>query len=473
MPFRLQQIDPDSKFCQHLQLPFLERCYPREVVSEVLSQCQAWEKRERKLNQLVMVYYVIALSLFPRCNITAVFAHLCRGLRWIWPDPCMALPTGGALSARRESLGIIVMRRLFRQCCRPLATEHTQGAFAFGLRLMAIDSTLDEVPDTLTNALHFGRLCSGKSQSPYPQVRCLYLIEVGTHAVVDALFARCKASEQAMTWALLRSIQSGMLVLGDRNFPSMKWLAAVQQQGAHLLCRLKAGIFTNRDCTLADGSYLVTLYPNGKKQASLTVRVIEYRIHPRVARDLADMPTSRTSDRANPLQVHRLVTTLLDPQQAPALELVCAYHERWEIELAIDEMKNHQRLSGQPLRSKTPEFIYQELYGLVMAHYAIRAWMHEAAVQGDLNPDRLSFTHALEIMDTACYELAKVSQEELPYLQARILADLRDPQKLLPVRRLRFCPRVVKVVSSTFYRQQGKYPSIRLKNVEFCDILLI
>jgi hypothetical protein len=304
-------------------------------------------------------------------------------------------------------------------------------------------------------------------------VRCLYLIEVGTHAVVDGLFARCKASEQAMTWTLLRSIQAGMLVLADRNFPSMKWLAAVQQQEAHLLCRLKADIFTNRSRTLADGSYLVTLQPNGKKQASLTIRIIEYRIHPRVARDLADMPTSRTSDRANPLQVHRLVTTLLDPQQAPALELVCAYHERWEIELAIDEMKIHQRLSGKPLRSKTPEFIYQELYGLVMAHYAIRAWMHEVAVQGDLDPDRLSFTHALETLDTAFYEFSVVAKEELPRLQERLLTDLLDPKKLLPARRLRFCPRVVKGLFSAFYRQQDKYQSIRLKNVEFCDIILI
>jgi hypothetical protein len=473
MPFRLQQIDPDSKFCQHLQLPFLERCYPREQVSEVLSQCQAWGERERKLNQLIIVYYVMALSLFRQYNVTDVFAHLCRGLCWLWPDPGIALPTGGALTARRASLGCIVMRRLFRQCCRPLATERTKGAFAFGLRLMAIDSTLDEVPDSPTNALHFGRLTSGKSQSPYPQVRCMYLAEVGTHAIVDALFARCKASEQSMAWALLRSLHEGMLLLADRNFPSINWLTAVEQQGAHLLCRLKAGIFTQRSCTLADGSYLVNLRPKGKNQPPLTVRIIEYRLEPSVARELADLPTSRTSDRANPSKVHRLVTTLLDPQQAPALDLICLYHERWEIELAIKEMKIHQRLSPQPLRSKTPEFIYQELYGLVMAHYAIRAWMHEAALQGDLDPDRLSFTHALQTLDTAFYEFSLATKEELPRQQERLLANLRDPKKLLSPRRLRFCPRVVKGLSSAFYRQQDKYHSVCFKNTTFRDIILI
>lgn len=217
MSFKLQQIAPDSKFCQHLRWQLLETYYPRELVSSLLTRCQAWEQRERKLTQLVIVYYVIALSLFRQFNVTEVFAHLSRGLRWVWPDPCIALPTGGALTARRQSLGSAVMRLLFRQCCRPLASSQTKGAFAWGLRLMAVDSTLDEVPDTPANALHFGRLTSGKSQSPFPQVRCLYLAEVGTHAIVDAVLARCKASEQALAWVILRSIQAAMLVMTDRN----------------------------------------------------------------------------------------------------------------------------------------------------------------------------------------------------------------------------------------------------------------
>jgi hypothetical protein len=173
MSFKLQHIPPESKFCQHLRLQVLERWYPRELGSSLLTRCQAWEQRERKLSQLVIVYYVIALSLFRQFNVTEVFAHLSRGLRWVWPDPCIALPTGGALTARRPRLGSVVMRLLFRQCCRPLASEQTKGAFAWGLRLMAVDSTLDEVPETPANMLHFGRLTSGKSQSPFPQVRCL------------------------------------------------------------------------------------------------------------------------------------------------------------------------------------------------------------------------------------------------------------------------------------------------------------
>jgi hypothetical protein len=352
MSFKLQQIPDESKFSHHLDVQVLEHCYPREVVSELLTTCDAWEKRERKLSQLLIVYYVIALSLFRHLNVSEVFAHLSRGLRWLWPDDRLPLPTGGALTARRQSLGIPVLRQLFRRCCRPLASPQTKGAFALGMRLMAIDGTLDEVAETPANALHFGRVSSGKSQSPFPQVRCLYLAEVGTHAIIDAVLARCRASEQALANVLVRSIEKGMLVMTDRNFRSLQWWVALKQRRAHILSRLAAGYFTQPSHRLPDGSYLVSVRPKG--QPPLTLRIIESRLHPHVAEDLATLPTSRTSRPAQPQAVHRLVTTLLDPIQAPALERICLYHERWEIELVIDEIKTHQRLSAQPLREPRP-----------------------------------------------------------------------------------------------------------------------
>jgi len=259
--------------------------------------------------------------------------------------------------------------------------------------------------------------------------------------------------------------------MGVRAFLSVKWLDGGQHRGAQVLCRLAAGYFTQRSRTLSDGSYLVTLRPKG--QAPLSLRVSEYRLHPLVAGDVALLPVSRTCRRADPSVVHRLVTTLLDPQQAPALELICLYHERWEIELVIDELKTHQRLSPQPLRSKSPELLYQELYGLLLAHYAVRAWMNQSALQADLDPDRLSFTHALHMLDTACYEFAIVAACELPRLQERLRAFLRESKTLLPPRRLRFCPRVVKRAFSSFYRQQYWHQSFQWKGSSFRDILLI
>ena len=375
------------------------------------------------------------------------------------------------MTARRQSLGIVVMRQLFRRCCQPLASSATTGAFAFGLRLMAIDGTLDEVPDTPANALHFGRLTSGKSQSPFPLVRCLYLAEVGTHAIVDALFARCRASEQALAHVIVRSIQAAMLVMTDRNFVSVSWIRAVSQRGADVLARLAAGCFTQRSRILSDGSSLVTIRLKG--QEPLVVRVIEYRLLPLVAQELASFPISRTARPSDPCAVHRLVTTLLDPAQAPALALIALYHERWEIELVIDEIKIHERLSPQPLRSKSPELLSQELYGLLLAQYAVRAWMHASALQADLDPDRLSLTHALHVLDTACFEFALTHPDDQGRLQQRLLADLREPKTLLPARRLRFCPRVVKRAFANFRRKQAWHGSLHLKGTSFQQILLI
>lgn len=471
MPFSLQQIPSESKLAHLFRVEVLDELYPREEVAELLTRCHGWEERERKLTQMVIVYYVIGLSLVRRLNLAAVFRFLARGLRWLWPDADLALPTAGALLYRRKQLGVTVLRLLFRRKCQPMATQETKGAFRFGLRLMAIDSTLDEVADTPTNALHFGRLTSGKSRSPYPQVRCLYLAEVGTHAIVDVVPAPCRVSEQRLAPTLLRSVQPDMLVLCDRNFPSMDFLAAVRQRQAHALMRLAADRYTQAEQVLSDDSYLVTLHP--AKQPAFQVRVIEYRLHPHLTQELGQFPTSRNAREADPTQLHRLVTTLLDPTQAPALELILCYHERWEIELCIDELKTHLRLSEQPLRSQDPVLVYQELYGLLLSHYAVRYLMHQSALQGDLDPDRLSFSYALQVLETACYEFSVVAREQLPLLKSRLLVDLREPSTLLSARRLRFYPRVVKRAFHPFHRKQLWHAGFTLKGSSFREILLI
>jgi hypothetical protein len=473
MAFSIQQLSDDSKFSHALRFEVLEQLCPRELVSELLSRCHAWGERERSLNQLLTVYYVIALSLFRRLNLAAVLAHLVRGLRWLWSNPSLRLPTAAALVYRRRLLGTPVMRHLFQSVCRPMATEQTKGAFRFGLRLMAIDGTLDEVADTQANVQYFGRLSSGKYQSPFPQVRCVYLAEVGTHAIIDAVFAPCRVPEQRLSPVLLsRSVQPGMLVLMDRGIVSAAELSTlVHQQQAHALARLKAGRFTHAEQILSDGSYLVTLHPVGLP--AVQVRIIEYRIEPHTAERLAEFPSSQTSNHADPRQLHRLMTTLLDPQQAPAVELILCYHERWEIEACIGEQKTHLRLSGQPLRSKDPALVRQELYGLLLTHYIVRWWMHQSACEADLDPDRLSFTHAVEVLDTACYEFALVARQEFPRVKQRLLADLCEPATLVPPRRLRFYPRVIKRAYSPFHRKRPGQQGFTLKKLCFCDILLI
>jgi Transposase DDE domain len=367
-----------------------------------------------------------------------------------------------------------VLRRLLRQVCRPLATPETPGAYRFGLRLMAIDSTLEDVADTPANAAFFGRVASGASASPFPQARCLYLAEVGTHAIIDALFAPCRLSDHRLLPALLRSVEANMLVLLDRGVFSGPVFAALRAKGAHGLARLEAGMLTKPLRRLADGSYLVQLTPKTSRglREPLTLRVIEYTLDPPVAAQMKQLAQSTTSRASDPTAVHRLVTTLLDPQRYPALELIRCYHERWEIELCVDELKIHLRLAAHPLRSRTPLGVLQELYGLLLLHYAVRSLMATSAAQADLDPDRLSFTHAIHVLGDALLLAPLLPVAAQPRFRQQVLADLRDPASLLPPRRLRFNPRVLKH-SSHFRHKRSTDQGFHLKHRSFADILRI
>jgi hypothetical protein len=176
----------------------------------------------------------------------AVFGRLSRGERWLADEEPEALPTRAAWTYRRKQIGFRLLRALFAQSCVPLATEQTAGAFAFDLRLMAIDGTLEDVCDTPENARYFGQVCDGQTASPYPQMRCVYLVEAGTHAIVDVIVAPCSFSETRLARRLLPSLHPGMLVLIDRGFLSGALVEAIRARGAHVLGRLPQGVFTQR-----------------------------------------------------------------------------------------------------------------------------------------------------------------------------------------------------------------------------------
>jgi hypothetical protein len=264
---------------------------------------------------------------------------------------------------------------------------------------------------------------------------------------VDVAFLPYCGSERAGGVALLRSVSAGMLVLWDRGFHSFELIRALLERNAHLLERLPAHVQPQPIQQLADGSTLAWLVAPDSSPAKhappIAVRIIEYTL----------------TDPALPgyNQRHRLLTTLLDPREAPALELVYAYHERWEIEILIDEVQTHQRLNGKPLRSKKPDGVLQELYGLLLAHYALRRLMYEAAVSVGIDPDRLSFVHAVHVLQDAIPEFQMVALAELPRLYRRLLADIAKAR--VPERHLRSNPRVVKRKMSNF----------RLKRAEHAD----
>jgi hypothetical protein len=423
----------------------IESIVPRATIAAVLAAEGRFTERERKLNLLVTVLLMIMINLYTADSIGAVLEKMSQGLRYIWPDPDYLVPNPSAVSYRRDQVGARPMVTLFHQVCQPLAEPNTPGAFLFGLRLMALDGTTEAVADTPANVAAFGRHESGRGPSAFPQVKGVYLVECGSHAIVDAGFWPVQTSERVGGFRLLRSISAGMLVMWDRGFHDYDMFVQARLRGAHVLGRLPAHIKLVPIRALADGSYLAYLRPSDyhrrKQGQRLLVRVIEYTITD------PNLPGWG--------ETHRLVTTLLDPDAYPILDLICAYHERWEIEITIDEIDTHQRLRPGPLRSRKPVGVIQELYGLLIAHYIIRACMVQAARQADLDPDRLSFIGAVRVLQNAVPEFQMTTPEQLPALYQRLLRDIS--RKRLPPRRLRSNPRVVKRKMSNFKLKRAEH----------------
>jgi hypothetical protein len=438
MGYTIRQLEAERNFCQELTVQALQRAVPQEAIATVVAETGNPVQRARKLTAEATIWTLIAMNLYTHMALGHVLRKLAQGLRFIWPDPTYRVPGASALVYRRYQLGTRPVAALYERLARPIATPQTPGAFRFGLRLMAIDGTVEEVPDTPANAAAFGRQHGSRGDSAFPQVQGVYLVECGTHAIVDATFGPYGTSERDGAQAVLRAVTADMLVMWDRGLHEYDLLAAVRQRGAQVLGRLPAHVKPERVASLPDGSTLAYLRPSDRVRRAqgerLLVRIIAYTL----------------TDPALPGygEVHRLVTTLLDPRVAPALDLVCLYHERWESELVIDETDTHQRLAGRPLRSQKPEGVLQELYALVLAHFAIRVLMHEAALHVGIDPDRLSFVHAVRVLHDAIPEFQMVAPAERPRLYTRLLQDIAAGR--LPARRLRSNPRVVKRKMSNF-----------------------
>jgi hypothetical protein len=438
MGFSIREIESECKFSSALTVDALSQVIPPTAITQVIAQERVGEIRKRGLTAALTIWVVIALHLYPTVAISGVLRKLARGLRFLWPNPTIRLPGDSAIAARRQQVGARPLVALFKLLCRPMATPQTQGAFLFGLRLMALDGTSEDVPDTPANAAAFGRHPSARGASAFPQLQGVYLVECGTHAVVDAGFWPGHTSERVGGFRLLRSVRRGMLLMWDRGFHDFDMVVATRRRGAHVLSRLPAQVKPLPLRTLPDGSLLAYLLPaeEGRRRRGerLLVRVITYTITD---------PTLPGYGEA-----HRVITTILNPRIAPAHAVACAYHERWEIEIVIDEIDTHQRLVGRTLRSLTPVGVMQELYGVLLAHYAVRFLMHQAALQANIDPDRLSFVHALEIVRDAVPEFQLVAPAQQDALYARLLSDIAAKQ--LPERRTRTNPRVVKRKMSNF-----------------------
>lgn len=277
------------------------------------------------------------------------------------------------------------MARLFEQVARPLAREDSPGSWLAGRRLVAIDGTCLDLPDTPANDAHFGRPGTAKGErSAFPQARLVALAECGTHAMFEAAISPLATSEKQLSEQVLDRLAPDMLCLADRGFYSFTTWNDAAATGADLLWRVKSNLKLDPVAELADGSWLAEIFDSvadRRREHPVTVRVIEYTV----------------ADGRAEAGPYRLLTTILDSDQAPATELAAAYAQRWEIESAYDELKTHQRGARAVLRSKSPDLVEQEIWGHLCCHYAIRTLMAEAAEHAGRDPDRVSFVAALRI----------------------------------------------------------------------------
>lgn len=299
-----------------------------------------------------------------------------------------SIPTKAALFQARKRLGSEPLRVLYDTAAVPLADPQVTGDFYRSWRLMSIDGLCLDVADTDANVERFGRPPSsrgGGRGGAFPQVRVLGLAECGSHAIVDAAIGAYRHGEQTLAESVLRSLTPGMLLLADRGFFSYTLWDKSRATGADLLWRLKSNAVLPVETRYSDGSFASHVYPGTKARRNHTdaiaVRVVEYTL------DRADAESSE--------RTYRLLTTITDPDAAPADELAQLYFQRWEIETAFAELKTHQRSPALVLRSKVPDGVIQEVYGYLCVHYAIRWLMHSAATNFGHDPDRLSFTRSL------------------------------------------------------------------------------
>ena len=361
------------------------RTFPAELVDEVIAACGRTEQRHRSLPARVMAYFAVGMALHADGSYEDVLGLMTDGLAWAGGAGPVALPSKSAIFQARERLGAEPMRALFARVARPLAAAGTPGAWLAGRRLAAIDGTCFDVADTAANDEWFGRPgVSRGERSAFPQARLVVVAECGTHAVLDAEVGPCTAAENALAAGLIDRLEPGTLLLADRGFCGFPLWRRGVTAGVDLLWRAKPTMRPRHIETLDDGSWLAELRPAGnagRKAAPLAVRVIDYSID-----------DGRPNDTA-----YRLLTTIVDPDEATATGLAAAYARRWETEAAFDELKTHQRGPRAVLRSKSPELVLQEIWGHLCCHYAIRTLMWEAADHADVDPDRVSFVAALRI----------------------------------------------------------------------------
>ena len=381
------ELPSGSRITDYISLGVITNSFPVDVIGAALKSTGRSSIRQRDLPAHVVVYYVIALALYMHSSYREVLRCLLEGIEWLLgPGSTVKAAGKSGISQARTRLGWEPLQVIHDEVVKPIAIESTKGAWYRGWHLVSLDGSTLDVADQKENETVFGRPAASRGKSAFPQLRFVSLVENGTHVLFGTRMAGENTGEITLAKEVLGSLRNGMLCLADRNFFGFELWNQARSTGADLLWRIKKNLRLPCEQRLPDGSYLSRVYASPKDQRhgrdGVVVRVIEYR--------LEGIPGAEP--------IYRLLTTILDHEAAPATELAALYHERWEIETALDELKTHLRGSRIVLRSKTPDLVRQEFYGLMMAHFAVRGLMHEAALKANEDPDKLSFLHAVRVV---------------------------------------------------------------------------
>jgi hypothetical protein len=389
-------------------LKAIETAIPATAIELAVATSKANEQRNRSLPAHLVVCLVIAMSLWSKDSMRDVLKNLVDGLpvAWVKVGKYWRVPCKSAITQARQRLGARAMSQLFHQLVKPMATSETLGAFLNGLRVVVIDGSCFDVPDSEENARVFGRPSSRPdTMAAFPKVRLVILVEAGTHIIFDALMCPYRMGERVRALKLLRSVQSGMLLMWDRGLHSYEMVQTTVSKGCDYLGRIPANVKFLTEKPLEDGSYLSWINPSGKLRKKgcqpIMVRVIEYTIeHPQ-------NPTEQLT--------YRLITSLLDIENFPAELLAKEYHQRWEVENTIDELKIHLVGRKNHVRSQNPREVVQEIYGWLLGHWSVRVLMFQAATNSGVPPLRLSFTGTLRVIRRAIPKFQDLQPEEFPF----------------------------------------------------------
>lgn len=393
-------------------LKAIETAIPATAIELAVATSKANEQRNRSLPAHLVVCLVIAMSLWSKDSMRDVLKNLVDGLSvaWVKVGKYWRVPCKSAITQARQRLGARAMSQLFDQLVKPMATNETLGAFLNGLRVVVIDGSCFDVPDSEENARVFGRPSSRPgTMAAFPKVRLVILVEAGTQIIFDALMCPYRMGERVRALKLLRSVQSGMLLMWDRGLHSYEMVQKTVSKGCDYLGRIPANVKFLTEKPLEDGSYLSWINPPGKLRSKgsqpIMVRVIEYTIeHPQ-------NPTEQLT--------YRLITSLLDIQKFPAELLAKEYHQRWEVENTIDELKIHLLGRKTHVRSQKPREVVQEVYGWLLGHWSLRILMFQAATTAGVPPSRLSFTGTLRVIRRAVPKFQDLQPEEFPFFSIR------------------------------------------------------